>query len=412
MSAGDRTAPRRSIFADPNYRAYFGGSIASEFGGQIQFLSISWQVFVVSHKALDLGLVGLAMFLPALLLFIPSGVIADRYDRRLIVVCGRYGELASSLGLIGLILAGTSIVWPYLAIIFVLGAARGVTAPAQRTLLPNIVDPDLYVTAQATYVSVRELAWIAAPVAGGALIALSTSTALAVAGSLSLIAALLLATLRVRNERRGVPADPWSTALAGLAFIRTQPVILGAISLDLMAVLFGGPFALLPIFAAVILKVGPVGLGVLAAARAAGASVVALVLARRPPERHVGRTLFIVVSGFALASILFGVSKIFWLSFVALALMGGFDVVSVVIRSALIQLNTSDEMRGRVSAVESIFINASGQLGAFESGAAAALLGTVPSVVFGGVATLAVLAVWAAVFPQLRGADRIRAGEA
>jgi MFS family permease len=349
------------------------------------------------------------MFLPALILFIPSGVLADRFNRRLIVVTGRYGEVLCSLGFIALILGRVDAVWPYLAIIFVLGAARGVSAPAQRTLLPNIVDSDHYVTAQATYVSARELAWIAAPVAGGALIAASTATALAVAGGLSFLAALLLTVLRVRNDARVPQAQSWSTALAGLAFIRSQQVILGAISLDLVAVLFGGPYALLPIFADVILKIGPFGLGVLSAARAVGASLVAFVLAGRPPERHVGRTLFIVVSGFAVASILFGLSRSAWLSFVALALMGGFDVVSVVIRSALIQLNTPDEMRGRVSAVESIFITASAQLGAFESGTAAALIGTVPSVIFGGVTTLAVLAIWAVLFPRLRDADQIRA---
>jgi hypothetical protein len=261
--------------------------------------------------------------------------------------------------------------------------------------------------AQATFSTARQFSVIGGPSLGGALIAISSLAAFATAAAVAAVAVLSFVILRLPKTKAVSESRNWSFILAGFSFIRSQPVILGAISLDLFAVLFGGAVALLPVYADQILRVGPVGLGVLRSAPAVGAALVAALIARNSIQHGVGSKLFIAVTGFGVMTIVFGLSTVLWLSLLALIVRGAFDIVSVVIRASLVQVNTPDPMRGRVSAVEAVFITTSNELGGFEAGTVAALIGTVPSVVLGGAATLVVAALWATAFPALRNADRI-----
>lgn len=364
-------------------------------------MAIGWQIFQLRHSPLDLGLVGLVLFLPQLLLALPAGVLADRADRRLIVILSSIGEAAGLAGFIGLILLRVHSVGVYLGAVAFIGVAHSIGVPAQRSLLVNIVPKERFVRAQALTSSVGQLVQIGAPALGGALIALGTPVAFAAAAAAYVVATIAFAFLR----RHAVEYDEVPVvraALEGVRFIVRQRLILGAISLDLFAVLFGGAVALLPVFATTVLHVGPKGFGILRAAPAVGAALVAGYVARHSLARGAGRLLFVCVSGFGAATIVFGLSHTFAISVVALALTGAFDMVSVVIRTALVQLRTPNEMRGRVGAVENVFIGASNELGAFESGGVAALLGAQASVVLGGAATLAVIAIWSFLFPELR----------
>jgi len=389
-----------------NFREYLIAVLCGEIGTQVAFIAISWHVFVLTHDPFDLGLIGLVMFVPALIFAIPSGVIADRFDRRLIVTLGRAVEILCAVALLGLVVAAVTSVMPFLAVVALLGSERALCRPAEKAFLRNIVDAEGYVSAQATYASGREIVVIAGPSIGGVLLAFSTSAAFAVAAVMALISSVAFVLLKVQRQVRAPEPQTLSTALAGLAFMRSRPVILGAITLDLFAVLFGGATALLPVYAATILHVGPVGLGYLRSAPAAGAALVAALLSRRPPRSHVGPLAFMSVIGFGIATIAFAISTQLWFSLIVLAILGAFDVVGGVIRNGFVQLNTPDAMRGRVTAVQAVFTTTSNELGAFESGTAATFLGTVPSVVFGGVATLVVAAVCAWAFPGLRNAGR------
>lgn len=389
-----------------DYRRFLAGMLLGDFALQVQSVAVGWQVFSLDRRPLDLGLVGLTLFLPTFTLWFAAGIFADRHDRRLIASAGAFAEAALSLALAALVVAHTRALWPYLVILLAVGIVRAFGTPAERSLLPAMIPRNEYLRAQANYSSLRELAQIAGPAAGGALVALGTPVAFAASTVLLVVSAGILARLRVP---RTVHVDPptWCTAFDGLRYVIRRRVIAGAISLDLFAVLFGGSTALLPVYADVILHVGPMGLGVLRSAPAVGAAAVAAVLARHPPERRVGSTLLVAVTGFGLATIVFGLSRNFILSLAMLAIVGGADMVSVVIRNGLVQLGTPNAMRGRVNAVENVFIGASNELGAFESGTLAAFIGTVPSVVAGGAATLAVIALWALAFPSLRRADRM-----
>lgn len=398
-----------AAFADRRFAIYLTGLLCAEGGSQITFVALSWHVYVLSHQAFDLGLIGLAMFLPALVLTLASGMIADRMNRSAIVVAGRGAEVLCGGVFVTLVLTGVHAVWAFLAVAFVIGSIKALTRPAEKTFLPNIVNGERFIHAQATYVTGRELVVVVGPAIGGGLLALSTIAAFGTAMTLALVSALAFANLRVSGSAgaRGAPPS-WRAALAGLAFLRTRPAIAGAITLDLFAVLFGGATAVLPIYAATILHVGPVGLGELRSAPSVGAVLVAAYLTRRPPRRRVGLAAFVAVFGFGVATIAFAVSTTFWISILALIVMGGFDIVGGVVRNGLVQLNTPDAMRGRVIAIQSIFTTTSNELGAFESGTAAALLGTVPSVVAGGLVALVVGVVCARIFPALWHADRLQ----
>jgi MFS family permease len=383
------------------FTAYFIARQTGLLAFTIEDVAISWQIFQLRHQPLDLGLVGLVLFLPQLLLALPAGVLADRADRRAIIIWSTLAEAAGLGGFIALIALHVHSVWIYLGAVAFIGTAHSIGIPAFRSLLVNIVEKQHFVQAQALTSSIGQLVNIGGPALGGVLIAAGTPVAFACA-----VAAYVLATaafLFLRCHVVEYEDTPWlHAAVEGVRFIFRRRVILGAISLDLFAVLFGGATALLPVFATAILHVGPTGFGILRASPALGAAVVAGYVARHSLSRGAGRLLLVCVAGFGAATIVFGLSRNFIVSVVALVFTGGFDMVSVVIRNALVQLRTPDEMRGRVGAVENVFIGASNELGAFESGGVAALIGTQASVVLGGVATLAVIALWSLLFPELR----------
>jgi hypothetical protein len=379
------------------------GNVAYE----VQGVAIGWHVFTLHHRPFDLGLVGLALFLPTFVLVVPAGYFSDRHDRRTVAAGSGLLEAAGVLAFIVAVVRRVDMLAVYLAILTLIGIARAFGSPAERSLLPNIVAREDFQRVQASYTSLRELIVIGAPALGGVLVALSTSLALAVAAVALGLYALLLGTLSLERVPSAERAAGWRDAFEGLRFIRSRPIVAGAISLDLFAVLFGGATALLPAFADGVFHAGAPGLGALRSAPAVGATIVAAVLARRPLARRIGPTLFVAVAAFGLATIAFGLSRNFVLSLALLAIVGGSDIVSVVIRISLVQLSTPDAMRGRVNAVEAVFIGASNELGAFESGTLAALVGVVPAVVAGGIATLAVIALWWFAFPALRDADDV-----
>lgn len=397
----------RQLFRDRHFLAYFVGLQSAGLGYTIGAVAISWQIFSLRHKPLDLGLVGLVLFLPSLLLALPAGVLADRFDRRAICMIVAVVECAALLLFVALTLANSHSLAAYFGVIAVIGVGEAIAAPADRSLLVGVVRPDQYLRANALSSSLMQFIRIAGPALGGALIAIRTPLAFAIAAACYVVATIGFAFLpRLKAEQiEGVPLA--KAAIEGIRYVFRKRTVLGAISLDLFAVLFGGATALLPVYAVSILHVGPTGFGFLRAAPAVGAGLVAAYLARHPLERNGGPLLLWCVTGFGIATIVFGVSKNLVLSLIALALAGGFDMVSMVIRNVLVQLGTPDELRGRVNAVENIFIGASNELGEFESGTLAALIGTEASVVLGGVATLLVIALWSHLFPELRRYDRL-----
>jgi len=393
-----------------NVIAYFFAFLTAEGASQILAVAVGWTVYGVHHRPFDLGLVGLVMFMPSLLLVFVAGHAVDRYERKRIVVLAALGVAGCAFVLSALALANVRSLVLMLSVLFVLGIARAFGSPAERTILVNIVETADYMRVQARYASLREIVVITAPAIGGALVAFSDVAAFVAAGLMTIGAAGGFSILHVRSTRaKGAGINPGS-ALDGVRFVRSRPIVLGAISLDLFAVLFGGATALLPVYADQILHVGAVGFGMLRSASGLGASVMAIVLSHRTPNRRVGRAMLGAVAGYGLAMIVFAYSRTLWLSIAALASAGALDMVSVVIRRGLVQLNTPDAMRGRVAAIESVFVGASSNLGAFESGTAAQLLGPVLGVALGGVATLGVVATWALTFPALRASNRLDEG--
>ncbi len=374
-------------------------------GYQVQGIAVAWHVYELHRSPFDLGLVGLALFLPAFLFVVPAGALADARDRVRVALVALGCEAAGIVAFLAFAASGSRSLPGYLAILFTIGTARAFGTPAERSIGPSLVATADYMRVQATYTSLRQVVQIGGPAVGGVLVAFGLPLALGVA--LALMAAQAVAFLGIGPIGGGsqVARASLGTALDGIRFIARSPIVAGAITLDLFAVLFGGATALLPAFADGIFHVGAPGLGLLRGADGVGAALVAALVARRPVRRRIGATLLGAVAVFGFATIAFGLSRNFALSLVLLAVVGGADVVSVVIRSSLVQLGTPAEMRGRVNAVESVFIGASNELGEFESGTLAALVGVVPAVVLGGVATLGVIAVAARAFPALRRAD-------
>ena len=374
-------------------------------GFQMLTVAIGWHLYQLTGNVLDLGLVGLVEFAPRVLFMLHTGHVADRYDRR------RVAALCQSLqALIALALAiasSTDSVSRELIFIlaFLLGSARSFEMPATQALLPNVVPPELFPRAVAASASAMQSATIVAPALGGFLYAFGSAWVYGPTVCLYVIACCLTLSLTSRQVPLAQGRASIESLLAGIRFIRSRPDILGAISLDLFAVLLGGATALLPVFAKDILLTGPWGLGLLRSAPAVGALLMSLWLARFPVERKVGRVMFTAVGVFGVATIAFGLSTSFWFSLAVLAVLGAADMISMVIRGAFVQLETPDEMRGRVSAVNGLFIGASNQLGEFESGVTAHWFGTVPAVVMGGVGTLVVTGVWIKLFPTLAGRD-------
>jgi len=371
-------------------------------------VAIGWQVYAITGDPLDLGLIGLAEFLPLLVLALPAGQMADRLPRRALVGLMLGIDAAVALALLWLSSIEPSSVTPYFALALVTGIASGLGAPASRAMTPTLIPAESLPSAMALNSTGWQAAIVAGPALGGVLFAISAQPVYGVAAVLSVGAAGCVVFVHERYRDPFVPerVTP-ASLLAGIRLIRRTPVLLGAISLDLFAVLLGGAVALTPVFAKDILHVGPVGLGLLRSAPAVGAIVAGAILARHPLRRRVGPTLLVVVGGFGAAMAAFGLSRQMWLSLVALAAAGAFDMVSVVLRATILPLVTPDALRGRVNAVEMVFISGSNELGAFESGVAAALIGAVPAVVVGGLATVTLVLLWPRLFPALARVDRL-----
>ena len=397
----------RSPFGHRDFALYFSAQVIEAFALTMATVAIGWQVYSVDENPLHLALVALAEFLPLPLLALPAGHLADRLPRwRLWTSMLALNTIV--LGALLLVtLSGADQVWPFFALAFLQGAGSAIGAPASRALMPSLVPSDLLLKALAQRSVGFQLTVVAGPAVGGLLFAIEDVLVYAVGAVLSLGAVGIALLVRKGREPASDGAAELDDVLAGVRLIRRTRVLFGAISLDLFAVLLGGAVALLPIFAKDILEVGPTGLGLLRASTPAGAFLAALVLARHPIRRRAGPTLFLVVAGFGASIVVFGLSREMWLSMLALAASGAFDLVSMVLRSTIVPLVTPDELRGRVSSVEMVFISASNELGAFESGLAAALIGAVPAVVVGGIATIAVAAIWWRLFPELGRMDRI-----
>ncbi len=374
---------------------------------QLQAVAVGWQMYALTHSTLALGFVGLVQFLPMLCLTLVVGHVADRYDRRRIAaICQLIGGSATTLLAIGSF-AGWLTPPLIFAAVAVIGMGRAFETPSLQALLPGLVPGPLFPRAAAYSASAIQTATIVGPAIGGFIYVVGPEAPYAIAALFSLSAALLTSNIRmVRTAPRREPVS-LTTIFSGFAFIRSHPIVLGSISLDLFAVLLGGATALLPVYARDILHTGPWGLGLLRSAPAVGALSISIWLAHHPLRRHVGLTMFRAVMLFGLATIVFALSQWLWLSTLAMLVLGASDVISVVVRSSFVQLSTPDHMRGRVTAVNSLFIGTSNQLGEFESGVTATLFGTVPAVVLGGVGTILVALLWMRLFPGLRQADTL-----
>ena len=384
-----------------NYALLWAALLAQGLGSQMAAVAVGWQVYDIHRSPFDLGLIGLAEFAPLPLLALPAGHLADRFPRRLLFAGATAVAIVVALLLLVVSLNGATKLWPFLVLATVAGAASALATPPGRALPATVVPFELIANAIALRSIAFQGAMIAGPAIGGLLFTVSAELVYGVAAGMLAIAFVCILVIREPEREPTDEAPSFQTVLAGIRFIRRTPVLLGAITLDLFAVLLGGSIALAPVFARTILDTGPVGLGLLRSAPAVGALAAGLILAHRPLRGNAGKTLLVVVAIFGASMVVFGLSRSLPLSLAALAVSGFVDMVSMNIRSTTVAMITPDELRGRVLAVEMVFISASNELGAFESGAAAALLGTVPAVVIGGLATIALAAVWTRLFPDL-----------
>lgn len=409
MSTSPSSARTDSLLRHPAFVQFWCSRIASGFGFQMLAVAVGWQIYTITGRALDLGLIGLVQFIPSVLLALPAGHVADQFERRRVVLLGQV--VACTAIVLLAVLTSTRHIHEagILALMFAIGVANAIVSPSRQALLPALVPPAILPRAVAVSSSAGQMASILGPALGGLLYVAGAWVVYVAAAVLYLIAVIMMAILRYAQQQPIREPATLKTLFAGVHFIHERKDVLGVISLDLFAVLLGGTTALLPIFARDILHTGPWGLGLLRAAPAAGALLMSLWLARHEMQRRVGMTMFAAVAGFGVATLVFAVSNTLWLSLAALFALGAFDMVSMVIRSTLVQLDTPDAMRGRVSAVNSIFINTSNQLGEFESGMLAAWLGAVGSAVVGGLGTLLVAGLWMAMFPGLRRRRKLHA---
>ncbi len=399
------------FFINRDFFLYWCIRVCAMMAFQMLAVAVGWQVYDLTGSALALGYVGLAGFLPAVLLVLVSGQVADRFDRRRVVQAGHVLEALVACALaLGSLQGWLTEVWIF-AGVFLLGVGKSFSAPTLSALLPSLVSTQALPRAVSASSAAMQTAIILGPAIGGFIYVAGAAAVYATGALLLVVSIMLLGLIRRRPAQRPATGSAEDRSVfAGFRYIRSQPVVLGAISLDLFAVLLGGAVAMLPIIAKDLLQVGPEGLGMLRSAPAAGALLVSFWLARHPIERRAGHIMFAGVVVFGLATIVLGLSQSFLLSLASLLILGGADMLSVVIRSSLIQLETPDAMRGRVSAVNFVFIGASNQLGEFRSGVSAALFGLVPSIVLGGVGTVVVAALWMYWFPQLARRDRLVIG--
>ena len=419
---GQEDSGRRGVaaFAYRDFRLYQLARALVIMGAEAQAVAVAWQVYSITHRAIDLGYTGLVLFLPGLLFMLPAGHAADRYDRRAVILVCYSLQLVCTLTLFLLAFHGVRHILPIFVVLFLIGSGRAFSGPASSALVPHLVPPQHFVNAITWGATIFQIANITGPAAGGLLFTLPLAamgwgrlggapivflfTLVTLVGFLILIG--MLAVRPGRMEHRAASLD---LLLEGLRYVWRAKLLLGSVSLDLFVVLLGGAVALMPIFAESVLHTGARGLGLLRAAPAVGALFISLLLSVRPIKQRAGRTMFMCVAIFAVATIVFGLSHNLWLSLAALTLLGAADMVSVVIRSSLLQLATPPSMRGRVSAVNSLFVGASNELGEYESGLTAQWMGPVRAVVAGGIGSLLVTGLWAFFFPALRNADKLAA---
>jgi MFS family permease len=401
-----QTTPRHDPYAALRHRDFrflVTGRFITSFGNEMLTFAIGWELWLRTHEPFVLGMVGLVQVIPVLLLSLPAGHVADQYNRKRIVLICELTFALCALGL-GWLSYTQGPLYLIYGLLLIIGIGRAFNDPAASTLLPETVPPELFANAATWNTSVWHFASIAGPALAGLLIGFfKIVTFIYVLDAMALITfCIMLTMIRGRQLALAEKSPTWKSLTEGFRFMRDTKVILAAITLDMFAVLFGGAVALLPIYATDILKVGAEGLGIMRAAPAVGATLMALLIAHLPPMQNAGRTLLLAVTGFGLATVVFGLSMSFILSVAMLALLGGLDNISVVIRGTLLLTYTPDAMRGRISSVNSIFIGVSNELGSFESGLAATLLGPVLAVVTGGIATIIVVLVVARVWPEMR----------
>jgi MFS family permease len=380
--------------------------LASSMGYQMLALVIGWQIYQLTNSALDLGLAGLIQFVPAVVLTLLIGHAADRYDRRSIIRAAQSVSALAALMITAALLTHGLNRDLLFAAVFLIGCARAFEVPTSSALVPALVPAPIISRAVAAWTSANQTAVICGPALGGLIYAVSPVAVTTICVIFFTIAISFVTFITITGAPAGREPPTLTSVLAGFNYIRTRRRLLGVITLDLFVVLLGGATALLPIYARDILVVGPIGLGLLRSAPAVGALLTAVVLSRHPVERHIGPKMFAVVAIYGVATIVFGLSTWFPLSLVALAVLGASDAVSIVIRFSLVQIETPDAMRGRVSAINYLFVGSSNTLGEFESGAVAAWLGAVPSVLIGGIGSLVIAAAWMLMFPGLRRLDR------
>jgi MFS family permease len=406
------TLPRSNAlraFRSLDYRRFLGSRLLSILGLEMVNVAVGWQVYALTRRPLDLGYVGLAQFLPPLFLTLPAGHAADRFDRRhVVLLCHLAFGLCSGL-LAWLAVAGIPTPVPIFGVLVLLGCARAFNAPAAQALMPSLLPEADFPNAVAWNSSTFQMATVVGPALGGGLYALlgNPEAVYLLAAGLAVIDLLVLVGVKTRTGRMEKRAASWSTVLAGVRYIWENKVVLGSISLDMFAVLLGGAVALMPVFAQDVLHTGAWGLGILRSAPAVGAGAVGLYLAAHPLRRRVGRTMLVGVAIFGAATVGFGLSRALWLSVVLLVVMGAADMLSVFVRLTVVQISPPPEMRGRVNAVNMLFIGASNELGEFESGLTAQWLGPIRAVVAGGLGTLLVVLSWTRLFPELRRLDRM-----
>ena len=400
------TQPSSGLLQQKSFVLFWLARLASTMGYQMLALTIGWQIYELTNSAFDLGLVGLIQFVPAVVLTLLIGHAADRYDRRLIVrtAQGAYAlaavmiTAATFMGILGRELL--------FAAVFLIGCARAFEMPTAHALAPSLVPPGMISRAVAAWTSANQTAVICGPALGGLIYALSPVSVGIVCLAFFACSITLISFVRAQGPAPARDPPTFASVFAGFEYIRTRPRLLGVITLDLFVVILGGATALLPIYARDILAVGPIGLGLLRSAPAVGALITAIVLSRHPVERQIGRKMFAVVGIFGITTMVFAVSTSFPLSLLTLAVLGASDAVSVVIRFSLVQIETPDAMRGRVSAINYLFVGSSNTLGEFRAGVNAAWFGAVASVLIGGVGSLLVALLWMRLFPDLREVDR------
>jgi MFS family permease len=389
---------------------FLAGRFVSVLAAQMQWVAVGWYLYELTGSALTLAFAGLASFVPIALLTLPAGDLADRIDRRWLLAGAHAIQALAAALLLALVAAKTTATWPFYAALVLSGCTRALSGPASKSLAPLLVPREQFAQSVAWATSAQQIAIIAGPALGGLIYLLGAPLTFAACTLLALLAALAMVAIGTRviaSKEDGTNA--LQRAVAGFRYLLTQPVVFGAITLDLFAVLLGGVHALLPIFARDILHVGPAGLGILRSTFAVGAITASLVLAQLPEQRqpHAGRALFGGVAAFGIGAIVFALSRELWLSMAALALMGAGDSLSVFVRATVVQLATPQEMRGRVSAIHVLFVGCTNELGEFRAGLLAALLGAAPAAMAGGVGTLIVVALWMKLFPPLRRVDRL-----